>query len=98
MSVFSRKRCKLWSTNLGNKKPSRQKAERANFPEENTPGSRSLSQKLRKGQMPKKLVSKSKKLELNCTNLELNSKNTCSEMPKSLIQASALDYMSKIRQ
>jgi hypothetical protein len=39
---------------------------------------------LRKGQLPKKLVSKSKKLELNCTNLELNSKNTrsnCANKP-----------------
>ncbi len=31
MSIFSRKRCELQSANLGNKKPSRQKAERANF-------------------------------------------------------------------
>jgi hypothetical protein len=34
--------------------------------------------------MPKKLASKSKKLELNCTNLELNSKKTrsdCAKMP-----------------
>jgi hypothetical protein len=32
--------------------------------------------------MPKKLVSKSKKLELNCTNLKLNSKKTCSDCAK----------------
>ncbi len=38
---------------------------------------RSLSQKLRKCWIPKKLASKSKKLELNHTNLKLNSKNTC---------------------
>jgi hypothetical protein len=56
MSIFSRKRCKLRSANLGNKKPSCQKAERADF--------------------------KSKKLELNCTNLKLNSKNTCSDCAK----------------
>jgi hypothetical protein len=56
----------------------------ANFPEENSRGSRSLSQKSRKGQKPKKLASKSKKLELNCTTLELNSKKTrsdCAKMP-----------------
>jgi hypothetical protein len=82
MSIFSRKRCKLRSANLGNKKPSRQKAERADFPEENTCGSRSPSQKSRKGRIPKKLVSKSKKLELNRTNLELNSKKTCSDCAK----------------
>jgi hypothetical protein len=40
--------------------------------------------KLRKGQIPKKLASKSKILELNCTNLELNSKKTrldCAKKP-----------------
>ncbi len=63
-------------------KPSCQKAERANFPEENTRGSTSLSQKSRKGQIPEKLASKSKKLELNGTNLELNSKKTCSDCAK----------------
>jgi hypothetical protein len=39
---------------------------------------------MRKGQIPKKLASKSKKLELNHTNLELNSKKThsgCTKMP-----------------
>ncbi len=50
--------------------------------EENTRGSRSPSQKSRKGQIPKKLASKSKKLELNCTNLELNSKKTRSDCAK----------------
>ncbi len=82
MSIFKKKRCKLRSANLENERPSRQKAERANFLEENIPGSRSLSQKLRKGQIPKKLASKSKKLELNRTNLMLNSKNTCSDCAK----------------
>ncbi len=43
---------------------------------------RSLSQKLRKGWIPKKLVPKLKKLELNCTNLELNSKKTRSDHAK----------------
>jgi hypothetical protein len=74
MSIFSRKRCELRSANLGNEKPSCQKAERADFPEGNTRGSRSPSQKSRKGQIAKKLTSKSKKLELNSTNLKLNSK------------------------
>jgi hypothetical protein len=82
MSIFSEKRCKLRSANLGNGKPSRQKAERANFPEENTRRSKSPSQKSRKGQIPKKLASKSKKLELNCTNLEINCKKTCSDCAK----------------
>jgi hypothetical protein len=58
MSIFSRKKCKLRSTNLGNERPSRQKAERADIPEENTHGWRSLSQKPRKGQIQKKLASK----------------------------------------
>jgi hypothetical protein len=49
MSIFKKKRCKLRSANLGNERPSCQKAERADFPEENTRGSRSLSQKSRKG-------------------------------------------------
>ncbi len=43
---------------------------------------RSLTQKSRKGQIPKKLAPKSKKLELNCTNLELKSKKTCSDCAK----------------
>ncbi len=84
MSIFKRKRYKLQSANLGNEGPSHQKAEKANFPEENTRGSRSPSQKLRRGQIQKKLAPKSKKLELNCTNLMLNSKNTssdCAKMP-----------------
>ncbi len=84
MSIFKKKRCKLRSANLRNERPSCQKAERANFPEENTHGLRSLSQKSRKGRIPKKVVPKLKKLELNCTNLMLNSKNTrsdCAKMP-----------------
>jgi hypothetical protein len=82
MSIFSEKRCKLWSTNHGNEKPSCQKAESTNFPEENSCGPRSLSQISRKGRIPKKVASKSKKLELNCTNLELNSKKTRSDHAK----------------
>jgi hypothetical protein len=79
MSIFKRKRCKLWSASLGNERASRQKAERANFLQENTRGLRDLSQKLKKGQIPKKLACKLKKLELNCTNLMLNSKNIRSD-------------------
>ncbi len=37
MSIFSRKRCELQSANLGNEKPSCQKAERADFPEKKYP-------------------------------------------------------------
>ncbi len=75
MSIFSRKRCKLRSANLGNEELSHQKAEGAKILEENTHGSRSPSQKSRKGQILKKLASTSKKLELNHTNLKLDSKN-----------------------
>ncbi len=82
MSIFKKKRCNLRSADLRNERLFHQKAERADFPEENTRGSRSLSQKSRKSRIPKKLVSKSKKLELNCTNLMLNSKNTCSDCAK----------------
>jgi hypothetical protein len=82
MSIFSKKRCKLRSTNLRNEKPSCQKAERADFPEENTRGLRSPSQKSRKGRMPKKLASTSKKLELNCTNLKLKSNKERSDCTK----------------
>jgi hypothetical protein len=46
MSILKKKRCKLRSANLGNERPYRQKAERADFPEENTRGSRSPSHKL----------------------------------------------------
>jgi hypothetical protein len=79
MSIFKRKRCKLWSASLGNERPFCQKAEKAFFLNENTRGLRNLSQKSRKGWIPKKLVPKSKKLELNSTNLMLNSKNKCSD-------------------
>jgi hypothetical protein len=82
MSIFSKKRCKLRSTHCRNEKPSHQKAESANFPEENSRRPRNCSQKMRKCRIPKKLASKSKKLELNCSNLELNSKKTCSDRAK----------------
>jgi hypothetical protein len=43
---------------------------------------RNLSLKTRKSWLPKKLASTSKKLELNCTNLEPKSKKTCSDCAK----------------
>jgi hypothetical protein len=55
------------------------KSRKSQFLQENTRGLRNLSQKPRRGRIPKKLASKSKKLELNCTNLMLNSKNICSD-------------------
>ncbi len=79
MSIFKRKRCKLRSASLGNERPSCQKTERANFLQENTRGLQNLSQKSRKSWITKKLASKSKKLELNCSNLMPNSKNTRSD-------------------
>jgi hypothetical protein len=79
MSIFKRKKCKLWSAILGNERPSCQRAERADFLQENTRGSQNLSQKSRNGWIPKKLAPKSKKLELKSTNLMLNSKNTRSD-------------------
>ncbi len=45
MSIFSKKRYKSRSTNIGDEKPSRLKAESANFLEENSHGLRNLSQK-----------------------------------------------------
>jgi hypothetical protein len=57
-------------------------AERANFPKVNSREPRKLSQKSRKGRLPKKLAPKSKKLELNHTNLMLNSKKTHSDCAK----------------
>jgi hypothetical protein len=82
MSIFKKKRCKLQSASLRNERPSCQKAERADFLEKNTRGLRTLSQKSGKGRIPKKLAPKSKKLELNCTNLMPNSKNTRSDCAK----------------
>jgi hypothetical protein len=78
MSI-KKKRCKLQSTSLGNERPSCQKGERTIFLQENTHGSGNLSQKSRKGRILKKVASKLKKLELNHTNLILNSKNTRSD-------------------
>jgi hypothetical protein len=80
MSIFKKKKCKLQSASLGKERPSCQKAERDDFLQENTRGSRNLSQKSRKGWIPKKLAPKSKRLELSSTNLMLNSKNTRSDL------------------
>ncbi len=91
MSIFSKKRCKLQRANCGNEKPSCQKVKSANFLDENTHGSRNLSQKSRKGWIPKELAPKLNKLELNCTNLELIAKRRAQIAPKRLIQALALD-------
>ncbi len=82
MRIFSEKRCKSRSANSRNVKPSCQYAKRADFPEENTRGPRSLPPKSRKGWIPKKLAPNSKKLELNHTNLELKSKKTRSDCAK----------------
>jgi hypothetical protein len=82
MSILSKKTCKLRSARSGNEKSSCQKVESANFLKEVSRGSRNLSQKMRKGQLPKKLASKSKKLELNSINVELNSKKICSDHAK----------------
>jgi hypothetical protein len=45
ISIFGNKGCKLKSANLGNEKPSCQKVERADIPEENTRRSISFYQK-----------------------------------------------------
>jgi hypothetical protein len=82
MSMFSKKYCNSWSAKSGNEKPSCQKIESTNFPEEISRGPRKFSLKKRKGHIPNKLVSKSKKLELNHTNLELKRKKTCSDCAK----------------
>ena len=74
MSIFKRKKCKSRSAILGNERPSRQRAERADFSQEISRKSRNLSQKTRKGQIPKKFAPNSKKLKLNNTNLVLKSK------------------------
>jgi hypothetical protein len=60
MSIFKKKKCKLRSAILGNERLSRQRAERVDFSQENTRGSRNLSQKSRKGRIPKKLAPKLK--------------------------------------
>jgi hypothetical protein len=82
MSIFSRKRCKLRSANLGNERPSCQKAESADILKENTRGLRSYCQKSRKGQILKKLASKLKIFEITRTSLMLNSKRTRSDCAK----------------
>jgi hypothetical protein len=62
MSIFSKKRCNLWNAKSKDKKTSCQKAESTDFLEENLRRPRNLSQKTRKGRLPKKLASKLKKL------------------------------------
>jgi hypothetical protein len=82
MSIFSKHRCNSRSANSGNDKPSCRTTKSTDFPEENSRGSRNLSQKTRKGRFPKKLASKLKKLELTSTNLELKSKKHIQIAPK----------------
>jgi hypothetical protein len=69
MSIICKNKCKLQSASPGKEKPSCQKAEKANFPGENSHKPRNLSQKTRKGQLSKKLAPKSKKIEVNSTAL-----------------------------
>jgi hypothetical protein len=82
MSIFSRKRCNSWNAKSGDEKPSCKKAESADFLEENSRRPSNLTQKMRKEWLPKKLASKSNKLELNSTNLKLKSKKTRSDCAK----------------
>jgi hypothetical protein len=82
MSIYCEKRCNLQSAYSGNEKLSCQKAESANSPEKKNHGLRKLSLKTRKSWLPKKLAPKSKKLELNSTNLKLKSKRICSDCTK----------------
>jgi hypothetical protein len=98
LSIFTKKRCNLWSAKSGNQKPSRQKTESADIPKEKSSRLRSLSQKTRKGWSPKKLASKSNKLELNSTNLELKSKKTCSDCAKKHDPSASSGLKVKTRQ
>jgi hypothetical protein len=91
MSIFCKKKGNLWSANSWNEKLSCQKAESANFLEENSCGLRNIPLKTRKGRLPKNLVPKSNELELSSTNLMLKSKNHAQIVPKSPIQALAMD-------
>ncbi len=84
MSIFCKKKCKLWNANPGHRKPSCQKAESANFMGENFHKLRNLSRKTKKGRLSKKLAPKLKKLELNSTSLKLKSKTShldCAKKP-----------------
>jgi hypothetical protein len=76
MSIFSKKKCNSQNAKSGDEKPSHQKAESAKIPGGNSRRLRNFSRKTKKGWFPKKLVSKSKKLELNSTNLNLKSNKT----------------------
>jgi hypothetical protein len=74
MSIFCRKKCNLQSANPGNEKPSCHNTETAEFLKRHSHKPRDLSQKMRKGQILKKVAHKPKKVELNSTNLILNYK------------------------
>jgi hypothetical protein len=64
------------STNPGSRKPSCQKAESSNFLGGNSCELRNLSQKTRKSWSSKKIAPKSRKHELNSSNLKLKSKKS----------------------
>ena len=68
------------------------------FQEENSHGPRNLSQKTTKGWLPKKLASKSKKSELNSTNLKLKSKRLNPDHSKKPDPSIRYGLKSKIRQ
>jgi hypothetical protein len=73
-------------------------AESAHFPEENSHRPRNLFPKKRNGQLPKKLASKLKKLELNSTYLKLKSQKTCSDCAKKPDPSVNSGLKSKVRQ
>ncbi len=95
MSIFCKKRCSLQRANPGNKKPSHQKTESTNFSEEKYRKLRNLSQKTRKGRLPKKFAPKLKKIELNSTNLRLKTKKTCCDCAKK--HDPSIDYGLKVK-
>jgi hypothetical protein len=99
MSIFKRKNAKCGALILEMRGLLAKRQKEPIFRRKIPVDQEALLKKLRKGRIPKKLAHKSKKLELNCTNLMLNSKNTssdCAKKPDPSI--SSLDYMSKIRQ
>ncbi len=84
MRFFCRKKCKLQSANPGNRKPSCQKAESADFLWENSRKPRNLSRKTKKGWILNKIVPNLKKFVLNSTDLKLNCKKShidCTKEP-----------------
>ncbi len=74
MSIFKKKNANCRALVSGMRGPLAKRRKEPIFRGENTRGLQNLSQKLRKGRIPKKLAPKSNKLELNSTNSMLNSK------------------------